>query len=162
VEFSHPITSLREDQLQEIFVKHGGPALPLEFPQSLGRLHFRPVEGFMRGFIDLLFHFQNRYYIVDWKSNWLGNRRSDYDREGIQASMLQHSYFLQYHLYTVAADLYLRRRVPGYEYDKQFGGVFYIFFRGLDLSKAGRGIFYHLPPVSLISVLRELLIGGLS
>jgi len=115
VEFSHPITSLQEDQLQEIFVKHGGLALPVEFPKSLGRLHFRPVEGFMRGFIDLLFRFQSRYYIVDWKSNWLGNRLSDYDETGIQGSMLQHSYFLQYHLYTVAADLYLRRRVSGYE-----------------------------------------------
>jgi exodeoxyribonuclease V beta subunit len=161
VEFSHPITSLQEDQLQEIFVKHGGLALPVEFPKSLGRLHFRPVEGFMRGFIDLLFRFQSRYYIVDWKSNWLGNRLSDYDETGIQGSMLQHSYFLQYHLYTVAADLYLRRRVSGYEYDKQFGGVFYIFFRGLDPSKAGRGIFYHLPPAALISALRQLLIGGL-
>jgi exodeoxyribonuclease V beta subunit len=161
VEFSHPITSLREDQLQEIFVKHGGPALPLKFPESLGRLQFRQVEGFMRGFIDLLFRFQNRYYIVDWKSNWLGNRLSDYDQEGIQVSMLQHSYFLQYHLYTVAADLYLRRRVSGYEYDKQFGGVFYVFFRGLDPSKAGRGIFYRLPPATLISALRQLLIGGL-
>jgi exodeoxyribonuclease V beta subunit len=161
VEFSHPITSLQEDQLQEIFVKYAGPALPLEFPKSLGRLHFRQVEGFMRGFIDLLFRFQNRYYIVDWKSNWLGNRLSDYDQEGIQVSMLQHSYFLQYHLYTVAADLYLRRRVSGYEYDKQFGGVFYVFFRGLDPLKAGRGIFHHLPPAGLISALRQLLIGGL-
>jgi exodeoxyribonuclease V beta subunit len=161
VEFSHPITSLREDQLQEIFVRHGGPALPLEFPKSLGRLQFRQVEGFMRGFIDLLFRFQNRYYIVDWKSNWLGNRPSDYDQEGIQVSMLQHSYFLQYHLYTVAADLYLRRRVSGYEYDKHFGGVFYVFFRGLDPSKAGRGIFYHLPSAALISALRQMLIGGL-
>jgi exodeoxyribonuclease V beta subunit len=162
VEFSHPISSLRENQLQEIFMKQGGLALPPEFPKSLGRLQFRQVEGFMRGFIDLLFRFQNRYYIVDWKSNWLGNQLSDYDQKGIQASMLQHSYFLQYHLYTVAADLYLRRRVAGYEYDKQFGGVFYVFFRGLDPSKADHGIFYHLPAAALISSLRQLLIGGLA
>jgi exodeoxyribonuclease V beta subunit len=161
VEFSHPIASLQGDQLQKIFVKHGGPELPAEFPKSLGRLHFRQVEGFMRGFIDLLFRFKDRYYIVDWKSNWLGNRPSDYDREGIRACMLQHSYFLQYHLYTVAADLYLSRRVSGYEYDKQFGGVFYVFFRGLDPAIPGRGIFHHLPPADLVSDLRQLLIGGL-
>ena len=162
VEFSHPITSLKRDQLQKIFVKHGDPELPLEFSTSLGRLHFRTVEGFMRGFIDLLFRFKNRYYMVDWKSNWLGDRPTDYDREGVRACMLQHSYYLQYHLYTVAADLYLSRRVSGYEYEKQFGGVFYVFFRGLDPTKPGRGIFHHLPPAALVHALRQLLLGRLS
>ncbi|MBV9300092.1 MAG: exodeoxyribonuclease V subunit beta [Verrucomicrobia bacterium] len=162
VEFSHPIVSLRPDQLQKFFVKHGGPELPSEFPSSLGRLNFRPVDGFMRGFIDLLFRFRDHYYIVDWKSNWLGDRPSDYDEAGIRARMLQHSYFLQYHLYTVAADLYLSRRISGYEYDKHFGGVFYAFFRGLDLEKSGRGIFHHRPSPKLINALRQLLIDDLS
>ncbi|HZC59264.1 MAG TPA: 3'-5' exonuclease, partial [Chthoniobacterales bacterium] len=160
VEFSHPIVSLRPDQLQEVFVKHGGPEVPPEFPKSLGRLHFRPVEGFMRGFIDLLFRFGEHYYIVDWKSNWLGNQPSDYDVEGIRACMLQHSYYLQYHLYAVAADLYLSRRISGYEYDKQFGGVFYVFFRGLDPEKPSRAIFHNKPPAPLVHALRQLLIGG--
>ena len=160
VEFYHPIVSLRPDQLQKVFVKHGGPEVPPEFPKSLGRLHFRPVEGFMRGFIDLLFRFGEHYYIVDWKSNWLGNQPSDYDVEGIQACMLQHSYYLQYHLYTIAADLYLSRRIPGYEYDKQFGGVFYVFFRGLAPEKPSRAIFHHKPPAPLVYALRHLLIGG--
>jgi exodeoxyribonuclease V beta subunit len=160
VEFSHPIASMQTDQLQKIFSKHGGPDLPREFPSSLGRLHFRPVEGFMRGYIDLLFQFQDRYYIVDWKSNWLGKQPSDYEEKGIRACMLQHSFFLQYHLYTVAADLYLSRRVSGYQYDKQFGGVFYVFFRGLDPQKPSRGIFYHRPPGPLVDALRLLLIGA--
>jgi exodeoxyribonuclease V beta subunit len=162
VEFSHPIASLQTDQLQKIFSKHGGPDLPREFPSSLGRLHFRPVEGFMRGYIDLLFQFQDRYYIVDWKSNWLGKQPSDYEEKGIRACMLQHSYFLQYHLYTVAADLYLSRRISGYQYDKQFGGVFYVFFRGLDPQKPGRGIFYHRPPGPMVDALRLRLVGGSS
>jgi exodeoxyribonuclease V beta subunit len=76
--------------------------------------------------------------------------------------MLQHSYFLQYHLYTVAADLYLSRRICGYEYDKHFGGVFYVFFRGLDPEKPGRGIFRDRPSAALVYALRQLLIGGLS
>jgi exodeoxyribonuclease V beta subunit len=160
VGFSHPVASLRPDQLQKLFCKHGGPDLPSGFSTSLGRLDFRPVDGFMRGFIDLLFRFQDRYYIVDWKSNWLGNRSSDYDEAAIRASMLQHSYFLQYHLYTVAADLYLSRRISGYEYDKQFGGVFYVFFRGLDPEKPSRGIYHNKPPAALVYALRQLLIDG--
>jgi len=161
VEFSYPIASLEPGQLQKLFVKHGGPALPAEFPDSLGRLNFRPVEGFMRGFIDLLFRFEERYYIVDWKSNWLGNRPKDYDEAGIRACMLKHSYFLQYHLYTVAADLYLSRRIVGYEYNKQFGGVFYVFFRGLDPEKPGRAIFRGRPHAPLVHALRQLSIGCL-
>jgi exodeoxyribonuclease V beta subunit len=140
VEFSHPIASLQRDQLQNLFVNHGRPTLPPEFAKSLGRLQFRPVEGFMRGFIDLFFEFKDRYYVIDWKSNRLGPQPSDYNKEVIQACMLQHSYFLQYHLYTVAADLYLSRRIPGYEYDKHFGGIFYVFFRGLDPEIPNHGI----------------------
>ena len=78
-----------------------------------------------------------------------------------QACMLQHSYFLQYHLYTVAADLYLTRRIPGYQYDKHFGGIFYVFFRGLDPENSSHGIFHDRPAASLVCALRQLLIGGL-
>ncbi|MBV8068425.1 MAG: exodeoxyribonuclease V subunit beta [Acidobacteriaceae bacterium] len=161
VEFSHPIASLPRGQLQKIFCRHGGIHLPPEFSMSLGHLDLRQVEGFMRGFIDLLFRFQDRYYLVDWKSNWLGKRTSDYDEEGMRASMLRHTYYLQYHLYTLAADLYLSRRVSGYEYDKQFGGVFYVFFRGLDSAIPSRGIFHDRPPAALVQALRQLLIDGL-
>jgi exodeoxyribonuclease V beta subunit len=161
VEFSYPIASLRPDQLQELFVKHGSPELPSEFPESLGRLYLQ-TEGFMRGFIDLLFRFGKRYYIIDWKSNWLGNRPGDYDGAAVRACMLQHSYYLQYHLYTVAADLYLSSRICGYEYDKQFGGVFYVFFRGLDAGNPNRAIFRDRPRASLVRALRQLLIHGLS
>jgi exodeoxyribonuclease V beta subunit len=160
VEFSYPIASLQWNQLQGLFVKHGG-ALPSEFANSLGRLQFRPVEGFMRGYIDLFFQFKNRYYIIDWKSNWLGPQPRDYDQKGIQECMLRHSYFLQYHLYTVAADLYLSRRIPGYEYDQHFGGIFYVFFRGLDPQQPSHGIFHDRPAASLVNGLRQLLIGGL-
>jgi exodeoxyribonuclease V beta subunit len=161
VEFSYPIASLQPAQLQKLFVKHGGLTLPAEFPASLGRLNFSPVEGFMRGFIDLFFRFQGRFYIVDWKSNWLGTRPTDYDQAGIHACMLKHLYFLQYHLYTLAADLYLRRRVAGYDYDHQFGGVFYVFFRGLDPEKPDRAIFRGRPDAALVGALRELVLGDL-
>jgi exodeoxyribonuclease V beta subunit len=56
----------------------------------------------------------------------------------------------------------LSRRICGYEYDKHFGGVFYVFFRGLDPEKPGRGIFRDRPSAALVYALRQLLIGGLS
>ncbi len=80
----------------------------------------------------------------------------------MRASMLQHSYFLQYHLYAVATDLFLSRRVPDYNYDRHFGGVFYVFLRGIDPRKTGRGIFRDRPGAALIGALRKLLIKGVS
>lgn len=159
VEFSHPIALLHPEQIREVFAKHGNGKSSADFCGSLGRLNFRPVEGFMRGFIDLLFCFEERFYIVDWKSNWLGNRPGDYDETGVRASMAQHSYFLQYQLYTVAADLFLSRRIPGYDYEKHFGGVFYIFLRGVDPAMPERGIFRDRPSAALVRDLRDTLTG---
>lgn len=155
-EFSFPIASLEPGKLRAAFARHG---LDADYSGSLGRLNFRPVEGFMRGFIDLVFRFEGRFYIVDWKSNWLGNSPSDYDHAGLRASIQRHYYFLQYHLYTVAADLFLRGRIPGYDYEKHFGGVFYIFLRGVDPASPGRGIFQDRPGAPLIRDLRETLTG---
>lgn len=161
VEFTHPIVSLRPEQLQRVFVEHAASDLSSsDFSASLGRLQFRPVEGFMRGFIDCLFQLDGRYYLVDWKSNWLGDRLSDYDEPGMRACMLQHSYFLQYHLYTIATDLYLSQRVAGYDYDQHFGGVFYVFIRGIDPMTPGRGIFRDKPDAGLVRALRRELLGG--
>ena len=123
----------------------------------MGRLRFDPIEGFMRGFIDLLFRFKDRYYLVDWKSNWLGNQPSDYGVDGMRRVMLKHNYYLQYHLYTLAADLFLEKRLPGYSYETHFGGVFYVFLRGVDLIDASHGIFRDRPTEETVKGLRRLI-----
>jgi exodeoxyribonuclease V beta subunit len=161
-EFSFPAVALDPKKLRRIFSRHGAPALPEDFLAAMERLDFKPVEGYLRGFIDLLFHFDGRYFLADWKSNWLGNRPADYDAEGIARGMARHSYHLQYLLYTVAADLYLRRRVLDYDYEKNFGGVFYLFMRGVDPHSPGRGIFYDKPDAALVRELRETFTGGAS
>lgn len=113
----------------------------------------------MRGFIDLLFEFEGRYYIVDWKSNQLGPSMEDYGAAGLHTSMTGSFYFLQYHLYTVAVESFLRVRIPGFDYAKHFGGVFYIFLRGVDAADPERGIFRARPDEGLIRDLRDALTG---
>ena len=154
VEFSYPVPSLTPERIRAVFAKHGGDPDAADYLHSLGRLKFQPVDGFMRGFIDLLFQFEGRYYLVDWKSNWLGSKPEDYSAKVLRSTMLNSFYFLQYHLYTVAADLFLSRRVPGYDYEKHFGGVFYIFLRGVDAGKPGQGVYFDKPDGMLIRDLK--------
>jgi exodeoxyribonuclease V beta subunit len=154
LEFTYRLNRLDPRRLAEVFRKCTG--LPAGFTDNLGRLRFDPVEGYLRGFIDLLFEFGGRYFILDWKSNWLGNRASDYDEAGMRGSMLEHNYFLQSHLYVLAADLFLRTRLKNYDYSRDFGGVFYVFLRGVDPQDPALGIFRQRPPEKTIKSFREL------
>ncbi|MEA3547267.1 MAG: exodeoxyribonuclease V subunit beta, partial [Thermodesulfobacteriota bacterium] len=96
----------------------------------LAKVHSLPA-GFLKGFIDLVFEADNRYYLVDWKSNYLGATIEDYNQERLQEVMEREQYILQYHLYTVALHQYLGSRLTEYRYDDHFGGVFYLFLRGI-------------------------------
>ena len=114
----------------------------------------------MKGFIDLVFQSQGRFYIVDWKSNFLGNKVEDYSRERMAREMEESFYLLQSNLYVLALHQYLKKRLPDYRYRDHFGGVFYIFLRGVD-PKAGDefGIFRDLPGEELVEALSRNLIG---
>ena len=108
----------------------------------------------MRGFIDLVFRFGGRFYLVDWKSNHLGNSIEDYHQEALVQAMVRDYYLLQYHLYTVALDRYLALRLPDYHYDRDFGGIFYIFLRGVDpVAGARYGVYRDRPPKELVAAL---------
>ncbi|HJV67349.1 MAG TPA: UvrD-helicase domain-containing protein [Geomonas sp.] len=127
-----------------------------EFSALFSRLSFSPVRGMLRGFIDLVVEQGGRYYILDWKSNHLGNSVEDYDRRGMHKEMEQNFYQLQYLLYTVALDNYLRLRIPDYDYDRHFGGIFYVFLRGVD--GKGNGIYADRPAKELIAQLAKVLV----
>ncbi|HSY74871.1 MAG TPA: 3'-5' exonuclease, partial [Dongiaceae bacterium] len=115
------------------------------------------VEGFLKGFIDLIFEFDGRFYIVDWKSNSLGHRAEDYNAAAMRREITARGYDLQYHLYTVALDKYLRARLADYDYEKHFGGVRYIFLRGITPEKPELGIFCDRPSAEKIAKLSSLL-----
>jgi exodeoxyribonuclease V beta subunit len=108
---------------------HGFTAGPLR--DQVDNLEFAPAQGFMKGFIDLVFEAHGRFYVVDYKSNWLGTDPHDYQERRLPAVMADNAYYLQYLVYTVALHRYLRLRLPGYDYHSHFGGVFYLFLRGM-------------------------------
>jgi exodeoxyribonuclease V beta subunit len=131
LEFYFPLNRLTPDTLQNIFALKGISPHPA-FPEKIGRLNFQPVRGFMKGFMDLVFRYQGRFFLVDWKSNFLGESTENYVARVLPEVMQEEFYILQYHLYVVALHRYLKMRIPDYDYERHFGGVFYIFLRGVD------------------------------
>lgn len=112
------------------------------------------LNGMFKGFIDLAFEYQGRYYIADYKSNWLGADDAAYTREAMEASMATHRYDLQYVLYVLALHCQLRLRLPDYDYDRHMGGALYLFVRA-----PGGGVYQARPARGLIEQLDALFLG---
>lgn len=113
------------------------------------------ITGFMKGFIDLIFRHRGKYYILDYKSNHLGNSIEDYSSEFLKKKIISSSFDVQYHIYTVALKLYLEQRIPGFDFENNFGGVFYYFLRGIDEPKNGSGVFFDKPSIQVINKLQS-------
>ncbi|MEQ9942048.1 exodeoxyribonuclease V subunit beta [Pectobacterium aroidearum] len=122
-------------------------------------LSFQQVKGMLKGFIDLVFRWEGRYYLLDYKSNWLGPDASAYTQTAMMQSMAEHRYDLQYQLYTLALHRYLRHRIADYDYERHFGGVFYLFLRGVEESHPGNGIFACRPSAEFVFGLDTLFKG---
>ncbi|MEY3670214.1 MAG: Exodeoxyribonuclease beta chain, partial [Pseudomonadota bacterium] len=53
----------------------------------------------LKGFIDLVVAHHGRYFVLDYKSNWLGPTDADYSADALEQAVLEHRYELQYALY---------------------------------------------------------------
>ena len=109
--------------------------------ESIGRMNIDRLSGIMRGFIDLIFRWNDRYYILDWKTNHLGDQLEDYHKANLDRYMIRQAYCLQYYIYTLALHKYLQNRVIGYQYETHIGGVFYLFVRGIATNRDS-GVYY--------------------
>lgn len=157
MEFYLPVKQLAKSALNQLIQQHD----PLS--QLAGELDFAQVQGMLKGFIDLTFEYQGRWYVLDYKSNWLGEQVSDYSQENMKAMMIDHRYDLQYQLYSLALHRLLKQRLPDYDYEQHFGGAIYLFLRGVrDNDPQRHGIFEHRPSKQLIEQLDRLFAGALS
>lgn len=146
--------------LADAFTAHARAPIPADYADQLRQLPFSPFAGFLRGFVDLVFEHGGRYYVVDYKSNHLGPAPADYAERLLPAAMSHAHYILQYHLYVVALHRYLAHRLSDYSYDRHFGGVFYLFVRGMAPERGmATGVFADRPPRALIEALSSLFAG---
>jgi exodeoxyribonuclease V beta subunit len=162
---------VKRDKIVAMFAKH------FQHP-SLQKVKLRAdaFEGLLIGTLDLAFSHgkplagvdgvSDRFFVLDWKTNYLGDDASDYDEAGVRAGIAASLYHLQYVLYVAALDLHLRQVMGDlWSYDPapgkaSFGGVYYLFLRGFGADLAARpslGVHYDLPPYALIQEIQTLL-----
>jgi exodeoxyribonuclease V beta subunit len=99
-------------------------------------IDFSSFEGHLKGAIDLVFEANKQFYILDYKSNYLGDSPSDYQTVSLAIAMEEHRYDVQYVIYTLALHRFLKqRRKDVYNYQRDFGGVIYLFLRGLNIEQ---------------------------
>jgi len=131
------------------------------YSARLAELDFAELSGYLRGFIDLVFELDGRIYVVDYKSNALGDSANDYRDSAVKRAMMDHHYPIQAALYAAAVDSWLQTGYAGYEYEKHFGGVLYLFVRGMhSCLPPGAGVYFHRPTEAGLSRLASGLRGG--
>ena len=156
MEFFFPLRFVGSKRVAEVLRLYGGHGDDLA--RLADTLYFREQRGMVRGFVDLVFSHDDRYYILDWKSNHLGNSPEDYGQDRLAREMARNLYTMQHLLYTVALNRYLEKRQPGYSYEQNFGGAYYLFLRGIDARFPGNGIYHYLPAPGLVRDLTACLI----
>ncbi|MCU7844942.1 MAG: exodeoxyribonuclease V subunit beta [Candidatus Thiodiazotropha sp. (ex Monitilora ramsayi)] len=155
--FHFPVHHLASDGIRRLADRYEFSQVPA-MAAGLAVPENSQITGFMKGFIDLVFEVDGRYYLADYKSNWLGNSIEDYHQAALQNAMVKHNYPLQYTIYTLALHRYLSIRLPGYDYERHFGGIYYLFLRGMTPRRGPEfGVVAERPSAAFVTALDRLM-----
>lgn len=154
--FFLPLDQFKPTPIRDIFErfkieKAGKPYVPT-FSNWEQQQH---KDGYLNGIIDLCFTYEDKWFLLDWKSNDLGHQPQDYEQDPLWDAMCDHHYVLQYYLYSLALHRFLKVRLADYHYTTHFGGVYYAFLRGID-GKSSRGWFVDKPKREVLEALDRL------
>ena len=156
-QFALPMHQGELRQLQRAFANNESLAAQQQ-SKRLATLPMRRLNGFLVGFVDLVVEHDGRFWVIDWKSNHLGNDAADYSTAALAAAMFDHDYVLQYHLYVLALHRHLRSRLANYDYERHMGGVVYAFLRGA-VPGSACGMYYDRVPWSLVVAMDQWALG---
>ena len=129
------------------------------FQQYARDYQFQQLNGMIKGFIDLMFEYDGKFYVADYKSNHLGDSYEHYHDGAMEQAMSGHDYHLQAILYTLALHRWLKHKLPHYDYNKHIGGAYYLFIRGMSQTMPGNGVYFIQPEKSMIEALDDLFSG---
>ncbi|WP_367680143.1 3'-5' exonuclease [Buchnera aphidicola] len=125
--------------------------------QKIPFFNFKNKKGILTGFVDLVIFSNKKYYILEYKSNWLGNDNTFYSKKNIKKEIIKHRYDIQSLLYIIAVNRYLSNKIKKYDFNKNFGGFYFLFIRGMYLEKnqnnKNDGIYHFLPEKKYIDEL---------
>jgi len=169
LEFSLPVRRTEREllsaaALEACLARHASPGSPdatflaRDYALGVGHLEFPEFSGFLRGYLDLVVWKQEQMFVVDYKSNHLGSHYADYAPPRLRSAMESHHYLLQGLLYAVATHRYAAARIAGYSYERHFGGVSYVFLRGVspEVPESGTGVYFFKPSQELVHALSQL------
>lgn len=144
MEFHLPVRNIAVEELLRI-IREGGD---VDFRTE------KTQKAYLTGFIDLVIRQNGKYYILDYKSNHLGDAVEDYSKDALQKSIRDSGYDVQYHLYIVALIRLLKKTIPDFHYERDFGGALYLYVRGMRVGQSN-GIWFDKPDEKVISRLEK-------
>ena len=156
LEFHLPARRLGRDALGRALGAHG-------YSPPFGQAQEETVNGYLRGFIDLVAEWRGCWYVIDYKTNLLGRTGVEYSPPRLADAVRRRGYQLQYLLYLLALHRHLRLRLPDYDYERHIGGAFYLFARGIDPAAnadPARGIFFDRPSAACIHAMDACFAGS--
>ncbi len=156
LEFTFPVRSFQMSSVKKAFEQSDLKFKTSGYVKKLSKMTDQSFNGFIKGFIDLIVQHEGKWYIVDYKSNYLGDTYDQYSQDAMFDAMSDHHYFLQYHIYLMALHRYLGLRLKNYDYDTHFGGIFYLFIRGMHPDYGSQyGVFHDRPKKAVINYLSD-------
>ncbi len=153
MEFYFPVSRLRAADFNHLLNRY--PCLEVPTKPT----DFRQLRGMLKGFVDLIFEWRGQYFILDYKSNYLGDDHAAYHQVATHEAMSEHRYDVQLVIYTLALHRLLQLRIADYDYDVHMGGAYYLFLRGLQANDQQHhyGQYFHKPDKQLIESLDALI-----
>lgn len=130
-----------------------------DYAKAVRVLPPQQVEGLLTGFIDLVFEAGGRFYVVDYKTNFLGNHPEAYVAHRLDQAMAEHHYTLQGLIYSVAMSRFFEQRVPDWSEDR-WGGILYLFVRGMRGRNAEDGVWFWRPSLEQLTIAAQGFGGG--
>jgi len=157
LEFMLCVDQPKFHDLVEIMKQHGATSIVPRYHERLADLSSQALQRFLRGYIDLMFQWRGRWYVADYKSNSLPS----YEPEAVNEAVQREHYVLQGLLYSAAAQRYLKQRVRDYDPETHWGGISFLFLRGMQgPERAGASVFYDRQPSDLLIAVDRWLGGG--
>ena len=143
-EFYFPMEKANIAGLSKLLTDHRNTDRQEKSAYQVRLPNYKTLKGMMHGFIDLVFEHQGKFYVCDYKSSHLGDSYADYNNDALRDNIEQNYYDLQYLIYSLALHRYLKHNLADYDVSKHFGGIYYLYLRGMthDEQYKGMGIYY--------------------